>query len=91
MDLKLDSALQQRGALSRNTGSFLYDSFRTEVLTPSFAAVVKELKINHRSDVIVEGTLFMLVIVMGAWILVLWLCVKNAAKVVKEIQDRAQP
>jgi hypothetical protein len=41
MDLKLDSALQKGGALSRNTGSYLYNSFRTEVLTPAFAAVMK--------------------------------------------------
>ena len=31
MDVKLDSALQPGGALSRNKGSYLYDSFRTEV------------------------------------------------------------
>ena len=65
----------------------MYDSFRKEVLTP--AAVLKELKSNHRSDVIVEGTLFMLLIAMGAWILVMWLRVKNSAKVVKEVKDRA--
>ena len=29
LDLKLDSALQKGGTLSRNTGSYLYDSFRT--------------------------------------------------------------
>ena len=89
MDLKLDSALQKGGALSRNTGSYLFDSFRTEVLTPAFAAVLKELKNNHRSDIIVEGTLFVLLIDIGAWLLVLWFRVKNSAKVAKEVKDRA--
>ena len=89
MDLKLDSALQKGGALSRNTGSYLFDSFRTEVLTPAFAAVLKELKNNHRSDIIVEGTLFVLLIGIGAWLLVLWFRVKNSAKVAKGVKDRA--
>jgi hypothetical protein len=32
LDLKLDSALQKGGALSRNTGSYLYDSFRYQII-----------------------------------------------------------
>ena len=91
MDLKLDSALQKGGALSRNTGSYLYNSFRTEVLTPAFAAVLKELKSNHQSDVIVEGTLFLLAFAMGAWMLVIWLRTKSSVKVMKEFLDKGQP
>ena len=87
MDVKLDSALQKGGALSRNTGNYLFDSFRTEVLTPAFASVLRELKNNHKSDIIVEGTLFILLIGLGMWILVLWFRVKNAAKVANK--DRA--
>ena len=87
MDVKLDSALQKGGALSRNTGSYLFDSFRTEVLTPAFASVLRELKNNHKSDIIVEGTLFILLFGLGIWILVLWFRVKNAAKVADK--DRA--
>jgi type IV secretory pathway TrbD component len=87
MDVKLDSALQKGGALSRNTGSYLFDSFRTEVLTPAFASVLRELKNNHKSDIIVEGTLFILLFGLGIWILVLWFRVKNAAKVANK--DRA--
>lgn len=79
MDVKLDSALQKGGALSRNTGSYLFDSFRTEVLTPAFASVLRELKNNHKSDIIIEGTLFILLIGLGMWILVLWVRVKNSA------------
>ena len=85
MDVKLDSALQKGGALSRNTGSYLFDSFRTKVLTPAFPSVLRELKNNHKSDIIVEGTLFILG--LGIWILVLWFRVKNAAKVANK--DRA--
>ena len=87
MDVKLDSALQKGGALSRNTGSYLFDSFRTEVLTPAFASVLRELKNNHKSDIIVEGTLFILLIGLGIWILVLWFRVKNYDKVAGK--DRA--
>ena len=87
MDVKLDSALQKGGALSRNTGSYLFDSFRTEVLTPAFASVLRELKKNHKSDVIVEGSLFIILIGLGIWMLVLWFRVQNAAKVANK--DRA--
>ena len=87
MDVKLDSELQKGGALSRNTGSYLFDLFRTEVLTPAFASVLRELKNNHESDIIVEGTLFILLFGLGIWILVLWFRVKNAAKVANK--DRA--
>ena len=87
MDVKLDSALQKGGALSRNTGSYLFDSFRTEVLTPAFASVLRELKKNHKSDVIVEGSLFIILIGLGIWMLVLWFRVQNAPKVANK--DRA--
>ena len=87
MNLKLDSSLQKGGALSRNTGSYLFDSFRTEVLTPAFAAILKELKNNHKSNVIVEGTLFILLIGIGVWILVLCFRVKNSAKMAAKDRD----
>ena len=77
LDLKLDSALQKGGTLSRNTGSYLYDSFRTEIVAPAFNAVVKELRANRRSDVITEGILFMLILVLGSLMLVLWLKTKK--------------
>jgi hypothetical protein len=32
LDLKLDSALQKGGALSRNKGAYLYDSFRYQII-----------------------------------------------------------
>ena len=77
LDLKLDSALEKGGTLSRNTGSYLYDSFRTEIVAPAFNAVVKELRANRRSDVITEGVLFLLVLVLGGLMLALWLKTKK--------------
>ena len=77
IDIKLDSALQKGGTLSRNTGSYLYDSFRTEIVAPAFNAVVRELRANRRSDVITEGVLFMLVLVLGAFMVALWLKAKK--------------
>ena len=79
LDLKLDSALQKGGTLSRNTGSYLYDSFRTEIVAQAFNAVVKELRANRRSDVITEGILFMLILVLGSLMLALWLKTKKKA------------
>ena len=77
IDIKLDSALQKGGTLSRNTGSYLYDSFRTEIVAPAFNAVVRELRANRRSDVITEGVLFLLVLVLGALMIALWLKTKK--------------
>ena len=77
IDIKLDSALQKGGTLSRNTGSYLYDSFRTEIVAPAFNAVVKELRANRRSDVITEGVLFLLVLVLGGLMIALWLKTKK--------------
>ena len=77
LDLKLDSALQKGGTLSRNTGSYLYDSFRTEIVAPAFNAVVKELRANRRSDIITEGILFVFIVVLGILMLVLWLKAKK--------------
>ena len=78
LDIKLDSALQKGGTLSRNTGSYLYDSFRTEIVAPAFNAVVKELRANRRSDIITEGILLMFIVVLGILMLVLWLKTKKA-------------
>ena len=84
LDLKLDSALQKGGTLSRNTCSYLYDSFRTEIVVPAFNVVVKELRANQRSDVITEGVLFLLVLVLGGLMLALWLKTKKKAEPRKE-------
>ena len=78
LDIKLDSALQKGGTLSRNTGSYLYDSFRTEIVAPAFNAVVKELRANRRSDIITEGILLVFIVVLGILMLVLWLKTKKA-------------
>ena len=60
LGLQLDSALQRDGGLpvSRNTGGYLRDSFRTEILTPAFSTLVKAIEKNSQEDSIVETTLF---------------------------------
>ena len=62
LGLQLDSALQRDGSLpaSRNTGGYLKDSFRTEILTPAFGTVVKAIEKNRQEDSIVETVLFVL-------------------------------
>ena len=63
IDLSYNSALKKGGALTKNTGAYLYDSFRTKVLTPAFSAIHETLRKNHRSDVLVEfglGCVFVL-------------------------------
>ena len=62
LGLQLDSALQRDGGLpaSRNTGGYLKDSFRTEILTPAFSTVVKAIEKNRQEDSIVETVLFCL-------------------------------
>ena len=52
VDLELDTALT-RGkefAYSRNTGDYLRDSFRKEILTPSLEKIVKAIKIIEQND-----------------------------------------
>ena len=57
--------------MSRNTGGYLRDSFRTEILTPAFSTVVKAIEKNSQEDSIVETTLFCLF--GGLTIIVLYL------------------
>ena len=91
LDLKLDSALKKGGALSRNTGAYLFDSFRTEVLTSAFASVIDELKANHKNDVITNGVLFVICVGVGSGIILLWIRMKSVDKTVKGVQERGQP
>ena len=57
LDLHLNSALKPGGAYTANKGSYLQDSFRSEVLTPTMMDIEKELKANRRNDFIVEALL----------------------------------
>ena len=91
LDLKLDSALKKGGALSRNTGAYLFDSFRTEVLTPAFASVIDELKANHKNDVVTNVLIFVICVAMGSSIILLWIKMKGVDKTVKGAQERGQP
>ena len=73
LGLQLDSALRRDGGLpvSRNTGGYLRDSFRTEILTPAFSTLVKAIEKNSQEDSIVETTLFCMI--GGLTIIVLYL------------------
>ena len=59
LDLELDTALTRGKGLaySRNTGEYLRDSFRKEILTPSLDKIVKAIKIIQQNDRRNEGTL----------------------------------
>ena len=57
LDLNLNSALCPGGAYTANKGSYLQDSFRSDVLAPTMMGIEKELKANRRNDFIVEALL----------------------------------
>ena len=59
LDLSIDSALEGSNHFdsTRNGGSYLRDSFRTEVLNPSLDRIIKAIRQIRRSDERVEGTL----------------------------------
>ena len=57
LDLNLNSALLPSGAYTQNKGSYLQDSFRSDVLAPTMMGIEKELKANRRNDFIVEALL----------------------------------
>ena len=59
LDLELDTALT-RGkefAYNRNTGEYLRDSFRKEVLNPSLDKIVRAIKTIQKNDQRNEGVL----------------------------------
>ena len=53
LDLNLNSALRPGGAYTANKGSYLQDSFRSDVLAPTMMGIEKELKANRQNDFIV--------------------------------------
>ena len=59
LDLELDTALTRGKGLaySRNTGEYLRDSFRKEILNPSLEKIVKAIKIIQKNDQRNEGIL----------------------------------
>ena len=87
IDLSYDSALKKGGALAKNTGSYLYDSFRTEVLTPAFSSIHEALRRNHRTDILVEfglGCLYLLSIPLVIALALVWHKLKKTIKVKRE-------
>ena len=87
IDLSYDSALKKGGALAKNTGRYLYDSFRTEVLTPAFSSIHEALRRNHRTDILVEfglGCLYILSIPLVIALALVWHKLKKTIKVKRE-------
>ena len=52
LGLQLDSSLQRDSNLpvSRNTGGYLRDTFRSKILAPAFSTVVKAIEKNSQED-----------------------------------------
>ena len=71
LDLEIDTALQRRKPFddSRNSGPYIRDSFRKEVLNPSLDKIVKAIKaIKHsyeRNEGILLGLLMVIVLALG--------------------------
>ena len=59
LDLELDTALSRGKPFDqvRNTGQYLRDSFRKEILNPSIDKIVKAIKIIQKNDQRNEGVL----------------------------------
>ena len=87
IDLSYDSALKKGGALSKNTGSYLYDSFPTEILTPAFSAIHEALRRNHMLDILVEfglGCLYELSVPFIIALALVWHKMKKTNKIKRE-------
>ena len=71
LDLEIDTALQRRKPFddSRNSGPYIRDSFRKEVLNPSLDKIVKAIKaIKHsyeRNEGILLGLVVVIVLALG--------------------------
>ena len=63
--LRTDSHWQE----SRNTGSYLRDSFRSQVLIPAFQVLVKGLRQNEEEDRVFRISFLAVVIPMGLLLL----------------------
>ena len=71
VSLDLDSSLRtdSHWQESRNTGSYLRDSFRSQVLIPAFQVLVKGLRQNEEEDRVFRISFLAVVIPMGLLLL----------------------
>ena len=78
LDLEIDTALRKQGeyAPSRNTGAYLRDSFRSEILAPSFRRIIRAIENVRDSDIKSESTLGGILAVVAALSLYLLYSIK---------------
>ena len=82
VSLDLDSSLRtdSHWQESRNTGSYLRDSFRSQVLIPAFQVLVKGLKQNEEEDKAFRISFLAVVIPMGLLLLYALFVIKCKTK-----------
>ena len=82
VSLDLDSSLRtdSHWQESRNTGSYLRDSFRSQVLIPAFQVLVKGLKQNEEEDRAFRISFLAVVIPMGLLLLYALFVIKCKTK-----------
>ena len=82
VSLDLDSSLRtdSHWQESRNTGSYLRDSFRSQVLIPAFQVLVKGLKQNEEEDRVFRISFLAAVIPMGLLLLYALFIIKCKTK-----------
>ena len=82
VSLDLDSSLRtdSHWQESRNTGSYLRDSFRSQVLIPAFQVLVKGLKQNEEEDRVFRISFLAAVIPMGLLLLYALFVIKCKTK-----------
>ena len=82
VSLDLDSSLRtdSHWQESRNTGSYLRDSFRSQVLIPAFQVLVKGLRQNEEEDRVFRISFLAVVIPMGLLLLYALFLLKCKAK-----------
>ena len=82
VSLDLDSSLRtdSNWQESRNTGSYLRDSFRSQVLIPAFQVLVKGLKQNEEEDRVFRISFLAAVIPMGLLLLYALFIIKCKTK-----------
>ena len=82
VSLDLDSSLRtdSHWQESRNTGTYLRDSFRSQVLIPAFQVLVKGLKQNEEEDRVFRISFLAAVIPMGLLLLYALFVIKCKTK-----------
>ena len=75
--MSLHAGLEKGNAVEAGTREYFRDSFRRQVLVPSFKSVKEELKANRKNDVIAEGILTVVTLILLGGIIMLWSRIRN--------------